>query len=113
MRQWMRENKGVLLGIAAAVLLLGWLATPAIRSLVRRTAGTSGTIRGEQVDARELQGAVRAVSALQMLAPGTGQVGSLTYRMIRNEQQIGREDAWRYLVLLYEARKAGIGVTSA
>jgi len=111
MRQWMRENKGVLLGIAAAVLLLGWLATPAIRSLVRQRPGTEGTIHGKKIDARELQRAARAVRALQPLAPGAGQVGPLVYRMIRQGQEVEREDTWRYLVLLYEARKAGINVT--
>lgn len=111
MRQWMRENKGVLLGVAAAVLLLGWLATPAIRSLVRRQPTETGTIHGETVGPRELQRAARAVRTLQMLAPAAGQVGPLTYGLIRRGQEIEREDAWRYLVLLYEARRAGVQVT--
>ena len=111
MRQWMRENKGVLLGMAAAVLLLGWLAAPAIRSLVQQRAGTTGKIRGEKIGPRELQSAARAVRALQMLSPAAGQVGPVIYGMIRSGQEIQREDAWRYLVLLYEARKAGVKVT--
>ncbi len=107
---WMRENRKIVLAVLVVVLMVAWGAIPALRYLMVDGGRTYGTIRGEQIGPTQMRKAGRELNKLRqagVLRPDKG-IGGFIFG---GESKAGGTDAaWRYLVLLHEARSAEIHV---
>ncbi|MFP4026909.1 MAG: hypothetical protein ACLFWL_03880 [Candidatus Brocadiia bacterium] len=94
------------------LLMVSWGALPALRSIATRSKGVRGQIRGEKVTQIELNEAARDLqtlikTGLARLFPRP--IGSFIFQGDRPQASL--DAIWRYLVLVREAKAAGIKVT--
>ena len=106
--RWVRRNARYLLAVVVVLLMVSWGVGPVLRQCSRSGSGTAGVIRGGSVIEHHLKAAARNLRIAHML----GIMGpDLRQFVFQDTQQIGGDQAWRYLVLVREAEAAGIQVT--